>query len=37
MNDALFSEDLTGVARRIASGDVSPLDVTEAVLARIDA
>ncbi|MEA3119762.1 MAG: aspartyl-tRNA(Asn)/glutamyl-tRNA(Gln) amidotransferase subunit [Paraburkholderia sp.] len=37
MTDALFSEDLTGISTRIASGDVSPLEVTEAVLERIEA
>jgi len=36
MTDALFNEDLTGVAALIAAGDVSPLQVTDAVLARID-
>ncbi|PLZ00863.1 Asp-tRNA(Asn)/Glu-tRNA(Gln) amidotransferase GatCAB subunit A [Burkholderia sp. WAC0059] len=37
MADDLFADDLTGLAARLAAGEVSPLDVTEAVLARIEA
>ena len=36
-DDALGYDDATGVAERLAAGEVSPVEVVEAAIARIEA